>query len=82
MSLRNRVRDIARETALQAARQLMYTRYQQIQNNASPIGKVTEANGVKLTLEMPDGTTQTATAAGNRNVGQGSTGLFVGGIFV
>lgn len=82
MSLRSRVEQIARDTAIQAATQLMYTRYQQLQNNNSSVVQITETDGQNLTVQLPNGTTQQATASGNRNVGDGSTGILVNGILL
>jgi len=82
MSLRNRVESLARETAIQTAMRLTYTRYQQQVNNNSSIGKVIKAEGVNLTVDMGDGTTKTVVASGTTSVGQGSVGLVINGIFL
>lgn len=82
MSIRTRISNLSTEVATQVATQLLYTRYQQIQNNASPLGKVVSTDGVNLTVQMPDGTTQKIIAAGNRNLGQGSVGIVAGGVLL
>lgn len=82
MSLRKRVETIAREVARETALQLIATRFQQIQNSNSSVGKIISADGVNLKLQMSDGSTKNAKAGGNRNVGQGSTGITVGGVFL
>lgn len=67
MSLKSRIKQLARETANEAIQGLLGQSYsQQTVATSSNFGKITKADGVNLTVTMPDGTTQNVIAASGR----------------
>lgn len=81
MSLRSRIEKITTDVAIATASNLMATKYQQVQNNSAPMGTVVSIDGQNITMQMDDGSTVTSVMDGSRQVGIGTVGMAVGGIF-
>lgn len=71
MGLKQRVTDIATQTAIQVAQQMIEIRMKQLGGSLSNMGSVTKVNGTQVTISMPDGSEKTVTNAGGRIVGKG-----------
>lgn len=75
MSLKQRIYDLATQTARQVALQISATRITQMQQSSSSMAQVVSVKGNMITLNMPDGTQQTVVNLGGRIVGPGDAML-------
>ena len=81
MSLRNRIEQIAAETATNVARVCTNNYTTSTTVNQVPMVTVLSVDGINVTISLPDGTQKTVPNGSDRNIGYGDTGLLAGGMF-